>query len=102
MSRYQHETPSSCNITVYLSSTIPTQAGCNVANPPLVRYTAPNYEDAHGKDREANSKGVLKQQPPVTSKGGHVPLTYKVEQDPVSARTRSRADVPLSTFPFEA
>ena len=96
-------------ITVEASPTVrptivpqPPKPTVPLPNPPPIRYPAPTSKGAHGNNRVATSKGVLKQQAPVTPKGGQVPLNYKGDQEPVAARTRSRDAPPTSPLPFEA
>ena len=48
----------------------PPEPTVPLPNPPPIRYPVPTYKGNHGKYRAATSKGVPKQQAPVTSKGG--------------------------------
>ena len=80
----------------------PPKLSTTLPNPPPIQYHETTFEGDHGKDRAATSKGVLKHQAPVSSKGGQVPVTYKGDQEPVAARIRSRAAPPPSPPPFEA
>ena len=80
----------------------PPNPSVPLPNPALVPYPAPTPEGAHGKDKAATSKGVLKHQAPVTSKGGQVPVTYKGYQEPFDDLTISRSAPPPSPLPFEA
>ena len=80
----------------------PPKSAVPLLKPLPVRYPAPTSDSFHGKERSATSKGVLKYQASVTSKGGKVPVTYKVYQEPVAARTRSWDAPPTSPLSFES
>ena len=90
--------PTVCPTTV----PYPPKSVVLLINPPPVRYPAPISEGDHGKDRTATSKGVQKKQTAVTSKGGHVPVTYKGDQEPFDTCTISLDAPPPSSFPFVA